>query len=46
MADWNLHRRRLIALRTILGKEIHRFMRIWPQTVLPAATEQIQQRKG
>lgn len=37
MADWNLHRRRLIALRTILGKEIHRFMRIWPQTVLPAA---------
>jgi len=37
MADWTYHRRRLIALRTILGKEIHRFMRIWPQTVLPAA---------
>lgn len=29
--------RQLIALNTILGKEIHRFMRIWPQTVLPAA---------
>lgn len=29
--------RQLIALKTILGKEIHRFMRIWPQTVLPAA---------
>ena len=27
----------LIALRTILGKEIYRFMRIWPQTILPAA---------
>ena len=27
----------LIALHTILSKEIYRFMRIWPQTVLPAA---------
>lgn len=27
----------LTALRTILGKEIYRFMRIWPQTILPAA---------
>lgn len=26
-----------IALQTILFKEIHRFIRIWPQTVLPAA---------
>lgn len=26
-----------IALQTILSKEIYRFMRIWPQTVLPAA---------
>lgn len=25
-----------IALRTILGKEIFRFIRIWPQTLLPA----------
>lgn len=30
-------RHHLVALRTILGKEIYRFMRIWPQTVLPAA---------
>ncbi len=29
--------RDLIALWTILYKEIYRFMRIWPQTVLPAA---------
>ncbi|MDD1650082.1 MAG: ABC transporter permease [Methylococcaceae bacterium] len=29
--------RHLIAFNTILGKEIYRFMRIWPQTVLPAA---------
>jgi ABC-2 type transport system permease protein len=29
--------RHLTALRTILGKEIYRFMRIWPQTILPAA---------
>lgn len=29
--------RHLIALKTILGKEIYRFMRIWPQTILPAA---------
>ena len=27
----------LVALKTILYKEIYRFMRIWPQTVLPAA---------
>jgi ABC-2 type transport system permease protein len=27
----------LIALQTILFKEIHRFLRIWPQTILPAA---------
>jgi len=27
----------LIALQTILFKEIHRFVRIWPQTMLPAA---------
>ena len=27
----------LVALHTILSKEIYRFMRIWPQTVLPAA---------
>ncbi|MFO1417853.1 MAG: ABC transporter permease [Methylotetracoccus sp.] len=26
-----------IALQTILFKEIHRFVRIWPQTLLPAA---------
>jgi ABC-2 type transport system permease protein len=26
-----------IALQTILFKEIHRFVRIWPQTILPAA---------
>jgi ABC-2 type transport system permease protein len=26
-----------VAFQTILFKEIHRFMRIWPQTVLPAA---------
>lgn len=26
-----------IALQTILYKEVHRFMRIWPQTILPAA---------
>jgi ABC-2 type transport system permease protein len=26
-----------IALQTILFKEIHRFLRIWPQTILPAA---------
>jgi len=26
-----------IALRTLLFKEIHRFLRIWPQTILPAA---------
>lgn len=26
-----------IALQTILFKEIHRFIRIWPQTILPAA---------
>lgn len=30
-------RRSLIALHTILHKEIYRFTRIWPQTVLPAA---------
>ncbi len=29
--------RHLIPLQTILFKEIHRFIRIWPQTVLPAA---------
>ena len=29
--------RHFVALRTILGKEIYRFMRIWPQTILPAA---------
>ncbi|CAL1241432.1 ABC transporter permease [Candidatus Methylocalor cossyra] len=29
--------RQLIALQTILFKEIHRFLRIWPQTVLPSA---------
>lgn len=27
----------LIALKTILFREIHRFVRIWPQTVLPPA---------
>jgi ABC-2 type transport system permease protein len=27
----------LIALQTILFKEIHRFVRIWPQTLLPSA---------
>ncbi|WP_045225720.1 ABC transporter permease [Methyloterricola oryzae] len=27
--------RHLIALQTILFREIHRFLRIWPQTVLP-----------
>lgn len=32
-----LNRRHLVALRTLLGKEIYRFMRIWPQTILPAA---------
>ena len=26
-----------VALRTIFGKEIFRFMRIWPQTLLPSA---------
>jgi ABC-2 type transport system permease protein len=26
-----------IAFRTIIGKEIHRFLRIWPQTLLPPA---------
>lgn len=26
-----------IALQTILLKEVHRFLRIWPQTILPAA---------
>lgn len=25
-----------VALQTILAKEIHRFMRIWPQTIIPA----------
>jgi ABC-2 type transport system permease protein len=30
-------RRHLIAFKTILGREVFRFMRIWPQTVLPAA---------
>jgi len=30
-------KRDLIALWTILYKEVYRFMRIWPQTVLPAA---------
>ena len=29
--------RHLIAFQTILFKEIYRFVRIWPQTVLPAA---------
>ncbi|MGZ8216972.1 ABC transporter permease [Methylomagnum sp.] len=29
--------RHLIAFQTILFKEIHRFSRIWPQTVLPSA---------
>lgn len=29
--------RYLVALQTILFKEIYRFMRIWPQTILPAA---------
>jgi ABC-2 type transport system permease protein len=29
--------RTLIALKTILFREIHRFVRIWPQTVLPPA---------
>ena len=28
---------RLIAFQTILYKEIHRFVRIWPQTLLPSA---------
>lgn len=32
-----LFKAHLIALQTILGKEIFRFMRIWPQTILPAA---------
>lgn len=27
----------IIALRTIISREIHRFMRIWPQTLLPPA---------
>jgi len=27
--------RRWIAYRTLAGKEIHRFLRIWPQTLLP-----------
>lgn len=27
--------KRLIAYRTLAGKEIHRFLRIWPQTLLP-----------
>lgn len=27
----------LVALNTILTREVYRFMRIWPQTVLPAA---------
>ncbi len=27
--------RHLIPLQTILFKEVHRFLRIWPQTVLP-----------
>ena len=27
----------LVALRTIVNREIHRFMRIWPQTLLPPA---------
>jgi ABC-2 type transport system permease protein len=29
--------RQFVAFKTIFGKEIYRFMRIWPQTVLPAA---------
>ena len=29
--------RHLVALWTLLGREIYRFMRIWPQTILPAA---------
>lgn len=29
--------RHLTAFQTLLFKEIHRFMRIWPQTVLPSA---------
>jgi ABC-2 type transport system permease protein len=29
--------KRLIAFQTILYKEIHRFVRIWPQTLLPSA---------
>jgi len=27
----------LIALKTIVYREVHRFMRIWPQTLLPPA---------
>lgn len=27
----------IVALRTIVNREIHRFMRIWPQTLLPPA---------
>lgn len=29
-------RAHLIAFRTLFGKEVFRFMRIWPQTILPA----------
>lgn len=28
---------KLVAFQTILYREIYRFMRIWPQTVLPPA---------
>ncbi|MEY2697369.1 MAG: hypothetical protein RL333_1507 [Pseudomonadota bacterium] len=37
MSTMRRFRCHLTALRTILGKEIYRFMRIWPQTILPAA---------
>lgn len=30
-----LYRSNLVALRTIVYREIHRFIRIWPQTLLP-----------
>ena len=33
----NVARPGLIAFKTILGKEIRRFLRIWQQTILPPA---------
>jgi ABC-2 type transport system permease protein len=27
----------LVSLRTLVGKEVHRFLRIWPQTLVPPA---------